>query len=247
MMGFLQRVFGKSAAASIPYEESKRLSQSGAVADRRRVAANTALRPELLYFLAQDGNPRVRAAVRRTRRRRSRPISCSPATATTRCASASPQDRAARPGLDGARAGPPAPHDLRGHRDPCARPRHDPAEAALARARQLQAAGKLDNAAGAGAIRSERGFAKAALAVLAKLPIDAVDKVLAAHSAKGVVALAWQAGLSMRAAVALQTGLAYRTLRRRPAACRHRLSADAGGDALAARFSRRHDRGSSGG
>ncbi len=85
----------------------------------------------------------------------------------------------------------------------------DPAEAALARAQQLHAAGKLDDAAVAAAIRGERGFAKAALAVLAKLPLDAVDKVLAAHSAKGVVALAWQAGLSMRTAVTLQTGLAH--------------------------------------
>jgi uncharacterized protein (DUF2336 family) len=85
----------------------------------------------------------------------------------------------------------------------------DPTEAALARAQQLHAAGTLDDAAVTAAIRGERTFAKAALAVLAKLPLDAIDKVLAAHSAKGVVALAWQAGLSMRTAVALQTGLAH--------------------------------------
>src|SRR6185437_9718344 len=90
-----------------------------------------------------------------------------------------------------------------------AAPEDDPVEAALARARRLHEAGKLDDAAVATAIRGERVFAKAALAVRAKLPMEAVDKVLAAHSAKGIVALAWQAGLSMRTAVALQTGLAH--------------------------------------
>jgi hypothetical protein len=69
-------------------------------------------------------------------------------------------------------------------------PAIDPAKAALARAHQPHAAGKLDDAAVTAAIRGERGFAKAALAVLAKLPLDAGDKVLTAHSAKGVVALA---------------------------------------------------------
>src|SRR5437016_6024785 len=63
MMGFVQRVFGKGAGAPIPYEESKRLSQSGSVKDRRRAASHTELRPELLYFLAQDADPTVRAAV----------------------------------------------------------------------------------------------------------------------------------------------------------------------------------------
>ncbi len=56
MIGFLQRVFGKSDAAPIPYEESKRLSQSGRVKERLRVATHTELRPEVLYFLAQDGS-----------------------------------------------------------------------------------------------------------------------------------------------------------------------------------------------
>src|SRR5439155_18468583 len=85
----------------------------------------------------------------------------------------------------------------------------DPATADMARAEGLHAAGKLDDAAVAAAVRSERGFAKAALAVLAKLPPDDVDKVLAAHSAKGVVALAWRAGLSMHTATVLQTALAH--------------------------------------
>src|SRR5258708_38357878 len=63
MMGFLQRVFRTGADAPIPYEESKRLSQGGSVKDRRRAATHTELRPELLYFLARDPDPGVRAAV----------------------------------------------------------------------------------------------------------------------------------------------------------------------------------------
>jgi hypothetical protein len=76
-------------------------------------------------------------------------------------------------------------------------------------AQGLHAAGNLDDATVAGAVGSERGFAKAALAVLANLRLDDVEKVLAAQSAKGVVALAWHAGLSMRTAIVLQTALAH--------------------------------------
>jgi uncharacterized protein (DUF2336 family) len=63
MIGLLQRVFGKSKAKPIPYEESKRLSASGNPAERRRVAEHDGVRPELLYFLANDPDPTVRAAV----------------------------------------------------------------------------------------------------------------------------------------------------------------------------------------
>ena len=63
MIGLLQRVFGKSKAKPIPYDESKRLSASGNPAERRRVAEHDGVRPELLYFLANDPDPTVRAAV----------------------------------------------------------------------------------------------------------------------------------------------------------------------------------------
>ena len=63
MIGLLQRVFGKSKAKPIPYEESKRLSASDNPAERRRVAEHDGVRPELLYFLAADPDPTVRAAV----------------------------------------------------------------------------------------------------------------------------------------------------------------------------------------
>jgi uncharacterized protein (DUF2336 family) len=392
MMGFLQRVFGKSAAAPIPYEESKRLSQAGSVKDRRRVAAHTELRPELLYFLAQDRDPSVRAAVAtnaatpvqadvllardsddsvrqdlahkiallapgltaqehdRLRRmtyevleilvrdqvarvrqivaealkdvadappeiihrlardceivvagpvlqfspllsesdlleiiggtpiagareavaRRkgiSEPVSEVIGTSNDMAAIAAlldnPSAQIREELLD--RLVERAPAAIAWHRPLVQRPRlsggaarrlarfvavnllailrdrrdfdaettrevattvmrrlaeegdgvgelaeaGDPAAAEMARAQSLHAAGKLDDAVVAAAVRSERGFARAALAVLAKLPLDEVDKVLAAHSAKGVVALAWHAGLSMRIAIVLQTGLAH--------------------------------------
>jgi uncharacterized protein (DUF2336 family) len=63
MIGLLQRVLGKSKAKPIPYDESKRLSASGNPAERRRVAEHDGVRPELLYFLANDPDPTVRAAV----------------------------------------------------------------------------------------------------------------------------------------------------------------------------------------
>ncbi|HVJ52775.1 MAG TPA: DUF2336 domain-containing protein [Aliidongia sp.] len=65
MMGLLQRVFklGKSAAPVLDYEESKQLVQSRNPADRRRVASNQHVKPEILYFLANDPEPSVRVAV----------------------------------------------------------------------------------------------------------------------------------------------------------------------------------------
>jgi uncharacterized protein (DUF2336 family) len=389
MIGFLQRVFGKSAAP-IPYEESKRLSQSGSVKDRRRAATHTELRPELLYFLAQDADPTVRAAVaanaatpvqadillardgddevrqdlarkiallapgltaqEQDRLRRmtyevleilvrdqvtrvrqiiaealkdvadappeiiqrlardceivvagpvlqfspllsesdlleiigNAPVAGAREAVARRRAITAPVSEAIGGSDDIAaiaalldnpsaqireelldRLVERAPAATAWHRplvqsprlsggaalrlarfvavnllsilrerrdfdaettrelattvmrrlaeegDAAAAAEDDPAEAAMARARRLHQAGKLDDGAVAAAIRGERVFAKAALAVRAKLPMDAIDKVLAAHSAKGVVALAWQAGLSMRTAVALQTGLAH--------------------------------------
>jgi uncharacterized protein (DUF2336 family) len=392
MMGFLQRVFRKGAATPIPYEESKRLSQGGSIKDRRRVATHTGLRPELLYFLAQDPDPGVRAAVAanaatpvqadlllardgddsvrqdlarkiallapgltaqehdRLRRmtyevleilvrdqvarvrqivaealkdvadappeiiqrlardceivvagpvlqfspllsesdlleiiggtpiagareavaRRkgiSEPVSEVIGTSNDMAAIAAlldnPSAQVREELLD--RLVERAPTAVAWHRPLVQRPRlsggaarrlarfvavnllailrdrrdfdaettrdvaatvmrrldeegegggelagaSDPAAADMARARSLHAAGKLDDATVAAAVGSERGFAKAALAVLAKLPLDEVEKVLAAHSAKGVVALAWHAGLSMRTAIVLQTALAH--------------------------------------
>ncbi len=77
----------------------------------------------------------------------------------------------------------------------------------LARARRLKQQGKLDEAAVLGAAGHDRGFVRAALAVLSELPLEVIDRVLAAHSPKGVTALAWKSGFGMRAAHKLQLQL----------------------------------------
>jgi len=78
---------------------------------------------------------------------------------------------------------------------------------ALARARVLKAAGTLDEASVVAAMGSDRTFVRAALAALGDLPMEVVDRVLAAHSPKGVTALAWHCRLSMQAAVKVQIQL----------------------------------------
>jgi uncharacterized protein (DUF2336 family) len=66
-MGLLQRVFklGKQTTPPIDYEESKLLVQSQDPAERRRVAADQQVKPEVLYFLANDPDASVRTAVAR--------------------------------------------------------------------------------------------------------------------------------------------------------------------------------------
>ena len=50
---------------------------------------------------------------------------------------------------------------------------------------------------------------RAALAVRAGIPAEAVAKVLNTHSAKGVVSLAWKAGLPADLAVKIQVKLGH--------------------------------------
>ena len=78
----------------------------------------------------------------------------------------------------------------------------------LARARKLKQQGKLDESAVLAAAGQDRTFARAALAVMAELPLAVIDRVLGAHSPKGVTALAWKSGFGMRAAHKLQLQLA---------------------------------------
>lgn len=82
----------------------------------------------------------------------------------------------------------------------------DTGETVEDKVRRLKKEGKLDEDAVSDAVDAgQRAFVRAALAVLAGVPISAVDKILSSRSAKGVVALAWKAGLSVRLAVQLQT------------------------------------------
>ncbi|MGB8839928.1 MAG: DUF2336 domain-containing protein [Aliidongia sp.] len=67
MKGLIQRVFsiGKLVSPIIGYEESKQLVQSRNPADRRKVAENQQVKPEVLYFLATDPDVGVRGAIAR--------------------------------------------------------------------------------------------------------------------------------------------------------------------------------------
>lgn len=89
-------------------------------------------------------------------------------------------------------------------------PGEDPIQATLARARKLHVEGKLgDDPLADAIIQRDRNFVRAALSIRAGLPLGAVDRVLGAHSAKGIVSLAWKAGPKMGLAIRLQTDFAH--------------------------------------
>jgi uncharacterized protein (DUF2336 family) len=78
---------------------------------------------------------------------------------------------------------------------------------ALAEALRLKAEGALGEDAVLKAAAEDVPLARAALAVLTDIPLEPVGHVLDSHSAKGITALAWKAGLSMPAATRLQQAL----------------------------------------
>jgi uncharacterized protein (DUF2336 family) len=76
-------------------------------------------------------------------------------------------------------------------------------------ARRLKAAGKLTESALVDALIGGRpGFVNAGLAVLAEQPLNLVEKILSSHSPKGITAIVWKAGLTMRFSVRLQSVVA---------------------------------------
>jgi uncharacterized protein (DUF2336 family) len=82
--------------------------------------------------------------------------------------------------------------------------------AAYLKALDLHAKGKLTDARISTAMtENDVKFARAALAVRAGIPAEAVAKVLNTHSAKGVVSLAWKAGLPADLAVKIQVKLGH--------------------------------------
>ena len=82
-------------------------------------------------------------------------------------------------------------------------------EAPVTIANRLHKAGKLGEKVILHALNvNDHDFVLAALAVRADLPEDVVHKVLSARDAKGVVAVAWKSGLSMKLAVAIQQRVA---------------------------------------
>lgn len=81
-------------------------------------------------------------------------------------------------------------------------------ETAEKRAKKMFKAGDLDDQALTKALNGgDRDFVRHGLALRADLPLSLIDHVLAAHSAKGVTALAWKAGCAMRFASQLQLRL----------------------------------------
>jgi uncharacterized protein (DUF2336 family) len=77
-----------------------------------------------------------------------------------------------------------------------------------AEAAKLKKAGKLTGeVVGDAVLAGKRDFVRHALALLAGVQVDFVDRVLQGHSAKGIVALVWKADCSMRVALQLQTNM----------------------------------------
>ncbi len=84
----------------------------------------------------------------------------------------------------------------------------DDSEPAEQRAKRMFEAGELDDQVLTRALNGgDRDLVRHGLALRADLPLSLIDHVLAAHSAKGVTALAWKAGCAMRFASQLQLRL----------------------------------------
>ena len=73
---------------------------------------------------------------------------------------------------------------------------------------KLHRQGKLNSeAVGDAVLAGQRDFVRYALATLAGVGVDYVDRILKGHSAKGITALAWKAKCTMRVALQLQTNM----------------------------------------
>ncbi len=89
-------------------------------------------------------------------------------------------------------------------------PADEEEESSYEKALALHAKGKLtDQEVSKALAANDIKFARAALAVLAGIPPEAVSKVLNTHSAKGVVSLTWKAGLPAELAVKIQVKLGH--------------------------------------
>ncbi len=85
----------------------------------------------------------------------------------------------------------------------------DDGETAAERAEAMLAAGTLDETAIADALAAgDRGLAVAGFALMTELPESVLSRTIAMRNTKGIVALAWKAGFSMRFAVRAQIQLA---------------------------------------
>jgi len=82
-------------------------------------------------------------------------------------------------------------------------------ETPLGRARRHYAHGTLTEDLVSQALGSDQDFIIAALALRSRLKPAVVNKIIVSHSAKGLTALAWKAGYSMRLAALMQVRLAH--------------------------------------
>jgi uncharacterized protein (DUF2336 family) len=82
-------------------------------------------------------------------------------------------------------------------------------DAPLARARRLYASGTLGEDLVMEAFGTDQDFVIAALSLRSRLPPAVVNKILVSHSAKGLTALSWKAGYTMRLAFQMQVRLAH--------------------------------------
>jgi uncharacterized protein (DUF2336 family) len=96
------------------------------------------------------------------------------------------------------------------HANPAERPAGEPAGlTGAARARALKDRGALDEKALTEALADgDQACVAEGLALLADVPAATVARIRTARSAKGVTAIAWKAGLSMRFAIRLQARFA---------------------------------------
>ena len=76
--------------------------------------------------------------------------------------------------------------------------------------RDAYAAGRLgDEIVMEAATTSQRASVVLALSLLSGVPATKIEEVIAAQSGRGIAALCWKAGLSMRTALAIQTYIAH--------------------------------------
>jgi hypothetical protein len=93
---------------------------------------------------------------------------------------------------------------------PPAPPATEAPPSARAQAQALKQAGKLDDGAIVDALRRDAiKEATEMLAVKAGVPVAVIERACALRTAKGLVSLAWKAGLSVQTAVVLQVALAH--------------------------------------
>jgi Uncharacterised protein conserved in bacteria (DUF2336) len=85
----------------------------------------------------------------------------------------------------------------------------EPGDSPLSRARHHLANGTLTEDVVGAALGTDQDFIIAALALRSRLKPAVVNKILLSHSAKGLTALAWKAGYTMRLAFQLQVRLAH--------------------------------------